>query len=74
MMNKIACVVFMLSMSFEFAELIETGEFDGGTLLPIVAIIIYFALGYKPKKKQSRRKVVTAQHIVFDIKGNGWNR
>ena len=67
-------LVFLLAMSWGFAEVISTGRITGGTVFPIGMLFLYWVVGVstdKPKKKTTKRPA-PHQTIRLEMRGQGW--
>ena len=72
--NFTVTLVFLLAMSWAFAEVLTTGKIDGGTVFPIGMLFLYWLVGIsteKPKKKST--KIPTPHQTVrLEMRGQGW--
>lgn len=67
-------LIFLLAMSWGFAEVLTTGKITGGTIFPIAMLFFYWLLGIcaeKPKKKTTKRPE-PHQTIRIEMRGQGW--
>ncbi|MBQ7757031.1 MAG: hypothetical protein IJ031_05975 [Oscillospiraceae bacterium] len=74
LLNFTVNLVFLLAMSWGFAEVISTGRITGGTVFPIGMLFLYWIVGIstdKPKKK-TKRPAPHYQTIRLEMRGTGW--
>lgn len=73
LLNFTVTLVFLLAMSWGFAEVISTGRITGGTVFPIGMLFLYWVVGIseKPKKKVTKRPASHTQ-ICVEMRGQGW--
>ena len=74
LLNFTVALIFLLAMSWGFAEVLTTGKITGGTLFPIIMLFLYWLVGIytdKPKKKTTK-KPATHQTVCIEMRGQGW--
>ena len=75
LLNFTVTLIFLLAMSWGFAEVISTGRITGGTVFPIGMLFLYWLVGIcteKPKKKTTKRPAPHHQTIRLEMRGTGW--
>lgn len=75
LINFTVTLVFLLAMSWGFAEVMYTGRITGGTVFPIGMLFMYWLVGIsteKPKKKVTKRPATHHQTVRLEIRGQGW--
>lgn len=74
LLNFTVTLVFLLAMSWGFAEVIITGRITGGTVFPIAMLFFYWLVGLydKPKKKTTKRPAPHHQTVCIEMRGTGW--
>ena len=74
LLNFTVTLIFLLAMSWGFAEVINTGRITGETLFPIAMLFFYWLVGMseKPKKKTTKRPAPHHQTIRLEMRGQGW--
>lgn len=72
--NFTVTLIFLLAMSWGFAEVISTGRITGGTVFPIGMLFLYWLVGISTEKPKKKTRKIPAPHqtVRLEMRGQGW--
>lgn len=73
LLNFTVTLIFLLAMSWGFAEVLYTGRITGGTVFPIGMFFLYWLVGICTEKPKKKTKIPAPhQTLSLEMRGTGW--